>query len=177
MLDGHGDEVAVVGAHYPADTAGRDSTVGKLLWLDSVDTTRAMRAILSVFVLDSFIPHSAECMQVNNEPETLPNVQREVQAEVDRAVGTAQPFAAVTRKDFYDAAKKSYLHHHHRRNASLGCPIIKPDLNPVPAHLVPKTIAPRRSGEAEGSLASSQGDLPLESLTLALLRDSDSTLR
>jgi L-fucose mutarotase len=105
---GHGDEIAVVDAHYPAETAGRSTTVAKVLRLDGIDTARAVRAILSVFVLDSFVSHPAERMQVDDEPDKLPNVQSEAQAEVDRAAGKSVPFAAVIRKDFYERAKKSY---------------------------------------------------------------------
>jgi L-fucose mutarotase len=129
---GHGDEVAIVDAHYPADTAGRDSTIGKVLRLDGVDTARALRAILSVFVLDSFIPHPAERMQVDDEPEMLPNVQREAQAEVDRAAGKAQPFAAVIRKDFYERAKKSYCIIITGETRAWGCFIFKKGLEPSP---------------------------------------------
>src|SRR5262249_1375572 len=105
---GHGDEVVVVDAHYPADTAGRSSTIGRALRLDGVDTARALRAILSVLVLDTFVPHPAERMQCENEPETLPHVQGEAQAEVDQAAGAPTPFARVERKAFYDRAKKAY---------------------------------------------------------------------
>ena len=59
---GHGDEIAVVDAHYPAETSGRSSTVGKVLRLDGIDTARAVRAILSVLILDSFVSHPAERM-------------------------------------------------------------------------------------------------------------------
>jgi len=33
---GHGDKVAIVDAHYPADVAGRSSVYGKLLRMDGV---------------------------------------------------------------------------------------------------------------------------------------------
>lgn len=42
---GCGDEVIVVDAHYPADAAGRNSTLGKVLGLGT-DTARALRAVL-----------------------------------------------------------------------------------------------------------------------------------
>jgi L-fucose mutarotase len=129
---GHGDEVVVVDAHYPADTGGRHSTVGRVLRLDGIDTARALRAILSVLVLDSFIPHPAERMQVDDEPETLPNVQREAQAEVDRAAGNAVPFAAVVRKDFYERAKTSYCVIMTGETRPWGCFIFKKGLEPSP---------------------------------------------
>ena len=117
---GHGDEVVVVDAHYPADTAGRSSTIGKLLRLDGVDATRAIRAILSVFLLDSFVPDPAQRMQVDNEPETIPQVQREAQAGLDAAAERSVLFVSVARKDFYKRAKKSYLRHYDRRNPRMG---------------------------------------------------------
>jgi L-fucose mutarotase len=105
---GHGDELVLVDAHYPADTAARSSTVGRLLRLDGVDTARALRAVLSVFVLETASGQAAERMQVDNAPETFPHVQREAQKEVDQAVGVHQPFAGITRADFYERAKKAY---------------------------------------------------------------------
>src|ERR1700748_2863750 len=105
---GHGDEVAIVDAHYPADAAGRSSSIGKVLRLDGVDSARAIRAVLSVLPLDSFVPHPAERMQVDNEPQTLPQVQLEAQAEVDVAQRNPHPFAAIIRQDFYQRAKKTY---------------------------------------------------------------------
>lgn len=129
---GHGDEVAVVDAHYPADAAGKSSTVGKVLRLDGVDTARALRAILSVFVLDSFVPHPAERMQVDNEPETLPQVQREAQAEVDRSAGKSEPFAAVVRQDFYQRAKKAYCVIITGETRGWGCFIFKKGLEVSP---------------------------------------------
>ena len=66
------------------------------------------RGSLSVLPLDSFVPHPAERIQVDNEPETLPQVQLEAQAEVNAASGKPEPFAAIVRQDFYERAKKTY---------------------------------------------------------------------
>src|ERR1700753_3380029 len=96
---GHGDEVAVVDAHYPAHAAAQSSTIGKLLTMDGADTARAMRAILSVFELDSFVQHPAERIVVDNEPDTLPNVQREAQTEINRVNKDALPMATIVRQD------------------------------------------------------------------------------
>jgi L-fucose mutarotase len=105
---GHGDELVVVDAHYPADTAARSSTVGRLLRLDGIDTARALRALLSVFVLDILAERPAERMLVDDQPEALPNVQKEAQTEVERALRRPQPFAGIPRAQFYERAKKAY---------------------------------------------------------------------
>ena len=105
---GHGDEIAIVDAHYPADAAARSSVYGKLLRMDGVAVPVAIQAVLSVLVLDSFVDHPAERMEVDGKPEDIPTVQREAQIEVDRAMGRPQMLAAIPRQSFYERAKKAY---------------------------------------------------------------------
>jgi L-fucose mutarotase len=105
---GHGDEVVIVEAHYPADVAARSSVYGKLLRMDGVAVPEAIQAVLSVLILDSFVDHPAERMEVDGKLDDVPAVQREAQIEVDRAVGRPRMFAAIPRKIFYERAKKAY---------------------------------------------------------------------
>jgi L-fucose mutarotase len=105
---GHGDEVVIVDAHYPADVAARSTVYGKLLRMDGVAVPEAIRAVLSVLILDTFVDHPAERMEVDGKPDDVPAVQREAQIEVDRAAGRAQMFAAISRQIFYERAKKAY---------------------------------------------------------------------
>jgi L-fucose mutarotase len=105
---GHGDEVVIVDAHYPADVAARSSVYGKLLRMDGVALPEAIRAVLSVLILDTFVDHPAERMEVDGKPDDIPVVQREVQVELDRVMGQPQPAAAIPRQIFYERAKKSY---------------------------------------------------------------------
>ncbi|WP_158930052.1 RbsD/FucU family protein [Acidisphaera sp. S103] len=125
---GHGDEVAIVDAHYPAQNAAQSSTIGKLLTMDGADTARAMRAILSVFELDSFVPQPAERMMVDNEPETLPHVQREAQMEINLAVGRCLPMASVVRQEYYQRAKNSYAVIMTGETRGWGCFILRKGL-------------------------------------------------
>src|SRR5229473_1444338 len=105
---GHGDEVVIVDAHYPADVAARSSVYGKLLRMDGVTVPVAIRAVLSVLILDNFVDHPAERMEVDGKPNDVPVVQREAQFEVDSAVGRPQMLAAIPRQIFYERAKKAY---------------------------------------------------------------------
>ena len=49
---GHGDELTIVDANYPAQSAGPD--VIRL----AVDATRTLDAVLSVLPLDTFVPEA-----------------------------------------------------------------------------------------------------------------------
>ena len=56
---GHGDEIAIVDANYPADAAGP-----ALVRLDGVSATDVLDAILTLMPLDDFVEDAAFCMQV-----------------------------------------------------------------------------------------------------------------
>jgi L-fucose mutarotase len=129
---GHADELVLVDANYPADTSARSSTYGRLLRIDGADVTRAARAILSVFPLDSFVDAPAERMQVDGEPDTLPPVQQEVQKEIDAAEGRSVPMAGVKRSDFYQRAKKAYVVIATGEMRGWGCFIFKKGVNLPP---------------------------------------------
>lgn len=105
---GHGDELVICDANFPADSVARATVLGKPLRLDGVDAARAIRAVLSVMPLDTFVEHPALRMEVVGEPNTIPAVQREAQAEVDAAEGRSVPFASIERFAFYERAKRAY---------------------------------------------------------------------
>ncbi|HEY1608396.1 MAG TPA: RbsD/FucU domain-containing protein [Paraburkholderia sp.] len=105
---GHGDELVVCDANFPADSVARATVLGKLLRIDGADAPRAVRAILSVLPLDTFVEAPAMRMEVVGEPATIPAVQREAQSEVDAAEGRAVPFAPIERHAFYARARKAY---------------------------------------------------------------------
>ncbi|RFU49495.1 RbsD/FucU family protein [Paraburkholderia sp. DHOC27] len=104
---GHGDEVVICDANFPGDSVARATVLGKLLRLD-VNAARAVRAVLSVLPLDSFVESPASRMEVVGEPNTIPAVQREAQQEVNAAEGREVPFASIERFAFYERAKKAY---------------------------------------------------------------------
>lgn len=105
---GHGDYVVVVDTNFPADSIARGTAAGRLLRMENLTAAQAVQAILSVLPLDTFVPDFAGRMQVVGEPDTVPEVQAEVQAEVDRAEGMPRPLPGIERFAFYDLAKGAY---------------------------------------------------------------------
>ena len=105
---GHGDRVVLCDANFPADSVARQTVLGRLLRIDGVDAPRAARAILSVMPLDTFIDDAAARMEIVGKPAEIPPVQREVQAEIDRAEGKPWPMVSIERMAFYEHAKKAY---------------------------------------------------------------------
>jgi len=102
---GHGDDLIIVDTNFPADSVARETTLGKALRIDR-STAEVVRAVFSVFPIDTFVDDAVARMEVVGEPDTLLDVMNEVQTEVN-AVGGPK-MLGVERFAFYDRAKKAY---------------------------------------------------------------------
>lgn len=104
---GHGDYLVLSDTNFPSDSVAKKTVLGKLLRIDA-SCPRAARAILSVMPLDSFVEHATYRMEVVGNPKDIQPVQKEVQAEIDRAEGKPWPMGSIERMAFYEVAKKAY---------------------------------------------------------------------
>jgi L-fucose mutarotase len=102
---GHGDEIAIVDANYPAASNAR-----RLIRLDGIDATRALKAVLSVLPLDSFVESPANCMQVVGKPDEIPPAVAEFQTIVDRLSDVPTRIARIERMAFYSRAATCFTH-------------------------------------------------------------------
>lgn len=129
---GHGDEVVICDANFPADSVARQTPLGKLLRVDGANAPRVVRAVLSVLPLDTFVDDPAGRMEVVGDSSSLPAVQREAQREVDAAEGRAMPFAPIERFAFYERAKKAYCVIATGEARGYGCFIFKKGVELAP---------------------------------------------
>lgn len=105
---GHGDVLIVADTNFPSDSVARATVTGELLRMENLTAAQAVQAILSVLPLDTFVDDFAGRMEIVGDPGTIPPVQAEVQAEIDRAEGRHRPMIGIERFAFYDMARKSY---------------------------------------------------------------------
>jgi L-fucose mutarotase len=105
---GHGDDLIIADMNFPADSVARQTVLGRLLKLDNVSAARAVKAVLSLMPLDSFVDKPALRMEIVGKPGEIPPVQAEVQAEIDAAEGRSLPMGSIERFAFYYLARKSY---------------------------------------------------------------------
>jgi L-fucose mutarotase len=131
---GHGDDLVICDTNFPADSVARQTVLGRLLRIDGVTAARAARAILSVLPLDSFVETPALRMEVVGKPDEVPQVQAEVQAEIDAAEGRTCPMGSIERFAFYELAKKSYCVIQTGERRFYGCFVLKKGvIAPAPA--------------------------------------------
>ncbi|SDG28088.1 RbsD/FucU family protein [Bosea robiniae] len=105
---GHGDDLALVDANHPAETIASATTSGRLIRLPGLTMQRAARAILSVLPIDDFEPAPLRRMEVVGDAAAIPDVQRAVQSEIDKALGRSSPLARLERFAFYDQARRAF---------------------------------------------------------------------
>ena len=103
---GHGDDLIIADTNFPSDSVARETVLGDLLRIDA-SAAEVVRAILSVYPIDTFVDDAAGRMEVVGEPKTILPVMKEVQTEVS-AVGGPNPMMSIERYAFYERAKDAY---------------------------------------------------------------------
>ena len=100
---GHGDDLVIVDANFPAASMGK-----RVVAMDGVSATRALEAVLSVMPLDEFVEAPCARMQVVDDPDAVPEICREFQAIIDRAEGGRFRLAKIERFAFYERARQAF---------------------------------------------------------------------
>lgn len=100
---GHGDEIAVVDANFPAETNAE-----RLVRLDGVTATDALEAIVSVLPIDTFVDDPVNTMAVVGDPEAIPDIAHTFRAIIQRHSPGPVPFRALERDAFYARSRKAF---------------------------------------------------------------------
>jgi L-fucose mutarotase len=100
---GHGDEIAVVDANFPAV-----SNAQRLIRFDSADLPTVLEACLQLLPLDTFVEEPVARMMQVHAPQEIPEVQKICQIVIDRAEGRHVKVAAISREAFYERARKAF---------------------------------------------------------------------
>jgi L-fucose mutarotase len=117
---GHGDDLAIVDAHFPAVSMAK-----RLVRLDGVDGPAALAACLRLIPLDTFVDDPALRMEVVDDPDQIPEVQQQFQKVIDQEEGKHWPLAKIERHAFYERAKKAYAIVATGELRPYGCVLIK----------------------------------------------------
>lgn len=102
---GHGDDLIIADTNFPSDSVARETVLGDVLRIDR-PAAEVVKAVLSLYPIDTFVDDAAARMEVVDEPETILPVMQEVQAEVSAAGGPTM--MSIERFAFYDRAKQAY---------------------------------------------------------------------
>jgi L-fucose mutarotase len=124
---GHGDELAIVDANFPAATMAR-----RLVRLNGIDAPRALAAVLSLLPLDDFVEAPLAVMRDPNAAEDPPVLAAFKQA-ARAAEGREVTFEAVERFAFYDRAREAFAVLATGEQRLYGCILVKKGVIRPPA--------------------------------------------
>ena len=102
---GHGDEICLADANFPAETIAGSRP---LVRLPGIDGPRALEAVLSVLPLDSFVAAPAAVMQVVDDPAAVPGPVSDYQRVLNRIEGRSVGIEPVERFAFYERARGAF---------------------------------------------------------------------
>ena len=100
---GHGDELVIVDANYPATANAK-----RLVRLDGVDAPRALQAILTLLPLDDFVEAPLAFMQMVGDSQTIPEVVSQMQKVAEQAEQKPLKAEHIDRFAFYERARQGY---------------------------------------------------------------------
>lgn len=98
---GHGDELVLADANFPAATHAR-----RLVHLPGSSAPDVLHAVLGVFPLDDFVPQAALTMQVVGDPAARPPVV--VGFDAVLAAHACPPSSGLERFAFYERAAAAF---------------------------------------------------------------------
>ena len=124
---GHGDKLVLCDSNFPAYSM--NSRVHRI---DGVDAAKAAKAIFSIFPLDSFIKYPVIRMQIDDSPDELNDVHKELNRIMHEEAGANWKMGSIERFKFYDEAKKAFAIITTNETRPFGCfiltkGVVKPD--------------------------------------------------
>lgn len=96
---GHGDELVIADANFPAESCAK-----RLIRLPGIDGVSALRSILTVFPLDTYSP-PAFIMDLTDSDKAKGMPEPTIWPEYERLIGRLEK---LERFEFYERAKKAY---------------------------------------------------------------------
>ena len=100
---GHGDEIVIVDANYPAESAGP-----QVVRLDALSATQAMDLVMTVMPLDPYVPDACVRMEVVGKPSREEPIFDEFRALLAKHEGANFKLHKLERNKFYERARQCF---------------------------------------------------------------------
>lgn len=104
---GHGDELVIVDANFPAETMGK-----RVIKLPGSEGTEILEAVLELFPLDHIL--SEPVVLLDMEPKDrktgmeAPEIWKDFQNIVNKKAGSTANIGRMSRQEFYNRSKQAY---------------------------------------------------------------------
>lgn len=100
---GHGDELVLADAHFPAESVGR-----RVVRADGLRIADLLDGILPLFAVDAYVADPIVMMAVVSGDQADPAVHDRYRAVIDRHHPGTPPIRRLPRFEFYDRARQAF---------------------------------------------------------------------
>ena len=108
MRMGHGDEIVVADANFPATSTAAHTNWGEVISLPAFSAPRAIELITTVMPLDGFSDYCALRMEIDDAPDEMGEVHSQAFEILDAVKPDGAVLARLERQDFYPQAKDAF---------------------------------------------------------------------
>ncbi len=108
MRMGHGDELVVADANFPATTHAASTLYGDVIQLPGFTAPEAISLITTLLPLDPFFNTCALRMEIDGEPDRLGEVHRESFDIIEAVMPEGAATGSIERQDFYARASQAF---------------------------------------------------------------------
>ena len=122
---GHGDEIVIVDANFPADSTAAKCAVQDAIPLSGLDAPEAIELITQLMPLDGFSDYSALRMEIDDDPEAFGEVHKEAFAVMEPRLPETGKLSSIKRQDFYAHANTAFAVVRTAEARPFGCFILR----------------------------------------------------
>ncbi len=108
MRMGHGDEIVVADANFPAASIAAHTHWGDVIHLPATDAPAATRLITKLMPLDGLSDFCALRMEIDDAPDEMGQVHTQVCAVLDAAMPVGAKHGHIERQNFYARAASAF---------------------------------------------------------------------
>lgn len=123
---GHGDEIILADAHFPANSFNQN-----VLRADGLRIPALLEAILPLFELDAYVPSPLFMMSAVEGDTLNPEVEKSYVAAIHKTNPNAPSIERIGRFDFYDRARQAFAVVMTGETAKYGNIILKKGVTPL----------------------------------------------
>jgi L-fucose mutarotase len=125
MCMGHGDELAIVDANYPATSSANETMWRDVIYLPRFTAPDAISMITKLLPLDGFSGACALRMEIDNAPNEMGDVHTEAFAIIDSVKPAGAVAGHIERQEFYKRASQAFAIVATSENRPFGCFILR----------------------------------------------------
>jgi L-fucose mutarotase len=123
---GHGDEIILADAHFPADSFN-----DRVLRADGLKIPALLEGILPLFELDVYVPHPLVMMAAVEGDTLEPLVEESYLGAIHKSNPNVPAIERIDRFDFYDRARQAFAVVMTGETAKYGNIILKKGVTPL----------------------------------------------